>query len=214
MEWLDFINSERDKEYFKNIDFFLESIDKSSVFPPIEKIFNAFDVTELENIKVIILGQDPYHGEGQANGLAFSVNDGVIIPPSLRNIFKEIKREYGYDIKNGDLTPWARQGVFLLNSILTVEKSKPESHRNIGWETFTDNTISFLSEKKENLVFMLWGNYAKTKKNLIDVDKHYILESTHPSPFSAHRGFLGCDHFVKCNDILRSKNIDIINWDI
>ncbi|CAG7580263.1 MAG: uracil-DNA glycosylase [uncultured marine phage] len=213
MSWEDFLKNEKKKDYFKEIESFLESQDRDNIFPPKGQVFNAFNQTPFENIKVIIIGQDPYHGSGQANGLAFSVNEGVKIPPSLRNIFKEIKNEFGYDMDKGDLTSWANQGVFLLNTILTVEKSKPESHKDIGWNTFTDNCIKWVSENKENLVFMLWGNHAKSKESLIG-DNHLILKSTHPSPFSAYRGFLGCDHFKKCNEYLEGKNLKPIDWKI
>jgi len=210
MKWEDFLETEKSKDYFKKIEFFLESQNRDIIFPPKGKIFNSFIQTPLDSIKVIILSQDPYHGDGQANGLAFSVNKDVKIPPSLRNIYKEIKEDCGYENKSGDLTPWANQGVFLLNTILTVEKSKPESHKDIGWDIFTDNTIKYLSMSKENLVFMLWGNHAKGKEELIDNDKH----STHPSPFSSYRGFFGCKHFSKCNEYLLNKGLKPIDWRI
>lgn len=212
MEWDNFLDTEREKDYFKKINEFLDTQNSGDIFPPSNLIFNAFDLTKLDDIKVVIIGQDPYHGDGQANGLAFSVNDGVKIPPSLRNIFKEIKNEYGYEMVSGDLTSWAKQGVFLLNTILTVEKSKPESHKDIGWEIFTNNAIKWISNSRENLVFMLWGNHAKSKEKYIDSDKHLILKSTHPSPFSAYRGFLGCGHFRECDNHLTKLGLDKIKW--
>lgn len=213
-QWVDFLREEKSKEYFKKIEEFLDSQDRSIIFPPRGMVFNAFRQTHLNTIKVIIISQDPYHGDGQANGLAFSVNDGIKIPPSLRNIFKELNDDFGYEMTSGNLTSWANQGVFLLNTILTVEKSKPESHKNIGWSTFTDNTIKWLSENKEGLVFMLWGNHAKSKAEFIDTDKHLVLKSTHPSPFSAHRGFLGCKHFSECNEYLKENKKDPIDWKV
>lgn len=186
---------------------------KENYFPPKDKIFQSFEL--INNIKVLILGQDPYHGIDQANGLAFSVNKGIKIPPSLRNIFKELNNEYGYDIpQHGDLSSWSKQGVLLLNSILTVESGKPSSHKKMGWENFTDSIIKHISENEENIVFLLWGNFAKSKEDLINKDKHLILKSTHPSPFSANKGFLGCDHFKTCNEYLEEKNINPIDWEI
>lgn len=186
---------------------------KESYFPPKDKIFQSFEL--ISNIKVLILGQDPYHGYDQANGLAFSVNKGIKIPPSLRNIFKELNNEYGYDMpQHGDLSSWSKQGVLLLNSILTVESNKPSSHKKLGWEDFTNNIIKHISDNEKNIVFLLWGNFAKSKEDLINKDKHLILKSTHPSPFSANKGFLGCDHFKKCNEYLEEKNINPIDWEI
>jgi len=201
------------KEFENLTDFVKSEYQTKTIFPPIGEIFAAFWQTPFSQVKVIILGQDPYHGANQAHGLSFSVQSGRI-PPSLGNIYKEIQNEFNIkkDFTNGNLEIWAKQGVFLLNSVLTVENAKPASHQNKGWEKFTDYTIAKLSEEKENLVFMLWGNFAKSKKKLINSQKHLILEASHPSPFSAYNGFFGCNHFVLCNDYLESKNLEKINW--
>lgn len=186
-----------------------------NIFPPKKDMFKALELTPLENIKAVILGQDPYHGKGQANGLAFSVNQGIIIPPSLRNIFKELNSDMGIEIPpHGDLTNWAKQGVLLLNSVLTVEKDKPASHRNIGWEKYTDGLIAEISNKKNHVVFILWGKYAESKIPLINTDKHLIISSSHPSPFSARHGFFGSKPFSRCNIWLKSNNASPIDWSI
>lgn len=186
---------------------------KKIIYPPLKFIFNAFNLTPFDEVKVVILGQDPYHGLNQAMGLSFSVPKGVKIPPSLRNIFKELNLEFGYNLpQNGDLTPWAKQGVLLLNASLSVEANMPNSHSNIGWLKFSDAVIKILSEKKENLVFMLWGNFARSKASLIDPKKHLILQAPHPSPLA--RGFLGCNHFKLCNNYLEKYKKDKINWDL
>lgn len=183
------------------------------VFPPAGQIFAAFDHTPFNDVKVVIIGQDPYHGPGQANGLAFSVAPGVEIPPSLVNIFKEIKSDTGGEMPaNGDLTRWADQGVLLLNSSLTVRAHCPASHSAIGWEEMTDTAIKRLSDSREHLVFMLWGAHARRKAALIDRTKHLILEAPHPSPLSAHRGFMGCRHFSRANEYLAAHNITPIKW--
>ncbi len=194
----------------------LDSVDFDlTIYPPKELIFRALELTPFENIKVVILGQDPYHGEGEANGLAFSVNKGVKLPPSLRNIYEELKSDMGIKIPNhGDLTSWAKQGVLLLNSVLTVEKDKPASHRNIGWEEYTDSIIKKISDKKENIVFILWGKYAQSKKAFIDERKHLVISSPHPSPFSANKGFFGSKPFSKTNTYLKSKGKKEIDWRI
>lgn len=194
----------------------LDSVDFDlTIYPPKELIFRALELTPFENIKVVILGQDPYHGEGEANGLAFSVNKGVKLPPSLRNIYEELKSDMGIKIPNhGDLTSWAKQGVLLLNSVLTVEKDKPASHRNIGWEEYTDSIIKKISDKKENIVFILWGKYAQSKKDFIDERKHLVISSPHPSPFSANKGFFGSKPFSKTNTYLKSKGKKEIDWRI
>lgn len=212
--WKKLLKNEFEKEYFLNLTDFVKSEYTSNViFPPGPLIFNAFNLTPLDQVKVVILGQDPYHGQGQAHGLAFSVHDGVPLPPSLKNIFKELKSDVGMDLpESGNLTKWAQQGVFLLNSVLTVRKSTPGSHAKKGWETFTDYVIKVLSDNKGHLVFLLWGNYAITKENLIDENKHLILKAPHPSPFSADRGFFGCKHFSKTNVYLNKYNISTINW--
>lgn len=183
------------------------------IYPEPKNLFNAFDSCPFDEVAVVILGQDPYHGIGQAHGLCFSVPEGKNPPPSLQNIFKEIQSDIGTNPPpHGDLSRWATQGVFLLNAILTVEASKPASHRDIGWEQFTDAVIQLLSEKQENLVFLLWGNYAKQKQEIIDHNKHLILTAPHPSPYSAASGFFGCKHFSKANDYLAQHNKKSINW--
>lgn len=203
-----------EKNYFKElVDFVREEYQSNKVFPPGKFIFNAFEKTPWDNVKVVILGQDPYHGDGQAHGLSFSVQPGVRIPPSLLNIFKEIKQDLGIDLPpNGDLTRWAEQGVFLLNATLTVQAHNAGSHQKRGWEEFTDEVIAKLASKKEGLVFMLWGAYAQKKTVLIPSDKHLILKAPHPSPLSAHRGFLGCGHFSKANAYLKDQGVSPINW--
>ncbi|MEY8715969.1 uracil-DNA glycosylase [Francisella philomiragia] len=216
MNWSDILAEEKQKPYFKKILEFLanEALVGKTIFPTKENIFNAFKYTQLDNLKVVILGQDPYHNYNQAHGLAFSVQQGIDIPPSLRNIYKELARSIlGFEIpSHGCLVDWAKQGVFLLNTTLTVEAHKANSHKDIGWETFTDSVIQKISDNKTNVVFMLWGSHARKKKNLIDTAKHLVLESSHPSPLSVYRGFDGCDHFVKANQYLTSKDLDIIDW--
>lgn len=186
-----------------------------TIFPHPKNIFKAFDKTPFESVKVVIIGQDPYHGEGQAQGFCFSVKKWTKLPPSLKNIFKEL--EWSLDIlpsENGDLTAWTEQWVLLLNSILSVEKWKPASHSQIGWENFTDEVIRKISEKKENIIFLLWWAFAQSKESLIDTKKHFILKTTHPSPFSAHRGFLGSNCFKETNEILKKIWKNPINWDL
>ncbi len=184
------------------------------VFPPENQIFEAFTRSSFEDIRVVILGQDPYHGIGQANGLAFSVNHGIPIPPSLRNIFKELDREGLHtSLIDGNLEYWANQGVFLLNNVLTVEQGKADSHKDFGWQNFTDKVISTLSEKRDGIVFLLWGGKAQAKRSLIDSDKHHILTSGHPSPLSANRGYwFDNNHFKKANEILADQEQELINW--
>lgn len=183
------------------------------VFPPKESVLKSLQLTPIENIKVVILGQDPYHGEGEANGLAFSVNKGVRIPPSLKNIYKELKDDLGIEIPtHGDLSNWAKQGVLLLNSVLTVIKDRPGSHKNIGWQEYTDSLISEISKNRDHIVFILWGNYAQSKTPLIDTNKHLIISSPHPSPFSARKGFFGSKPFSKSNEWLKKKGIKEIDW--
>ncbi len=184
-----------------------------TIYPPGSFIFNAFNTTPLDKVKVVIIGQDPYHGPGQAHGLCFSVQNGVPPPPSLINIFKELKEDIGMAIPNhGNLTKWAEQGVFLLNASLTVRAGEPMSHSKIGWAQFTDAVIKTISAQKEHVVFLLWGKFAQDKKILIDETKHLILKSAHPSPLSAHNGFFGCKHFSKANEYLMSKGIDPVDW--
>ena len=184
------------------------------VYPKPKDLFKAFWLTPFDQVKVVILGQDPYHGVGQAHGLCFSVEDGVVPPPSLKNIYKEIESDVGTkkDFKNGNLESWAKQGVFLLNAILTVVASTPASHQGKGWEEFTDFVIKTISEEKKNVVFILWGNYARGKKILIDTTKHLVIESSHPSPFSAHSGFFGLKPFSKCNEYLKAHGEKEIEW--
>lgn len=212
--WQIQLQEEFDKQYFKNLtDFVRTEYNTKEVFPPGNLIFNAFNLCSFDQVKVVIIGQDPYHGPGQAHGLCFSVLPGVKFPPSLRNIFKELNADVGKEIpETGDLTNWAKQGVFLLNATLTVEAHNAGSHQKKGWETFTDNVIGLLANKKDNLVFILWGAYAQKKKDMIDSNRHFILESVHPSPLSASRGFFGNHHFSKTNQFLESKGIDKIAW--
>ena len=211
--WKSFLNQEFNKPYFKELsDFLHQAYEVTRVFPAKAQVFRAF-TTDLNAIKVVILGQDPYHTPGAAHGLAFSVPDSQPIPPSLLNIYKEIDNEYGSHInKTGNLKSWQAQGVLLLNNVLTVEAHKAGSHRGKGWETFTEATISFLNNKREHLVFMLWGRDARAKKSLIDNKKHLVLESPHPSPLSAHAGFFGNNHFRLANDYLKSHQIPEISW--
>ena len=212
--WKQVLQTEFEKEYFAKLtDFVKSEYTSTTIYPPGNLIFNAFDTCSFDEVKVVIIGQDPYHGPGQAHGLCFSVNDGVDFPPSLVNIFKEIQRDLGISFPvSGNLTRWARQGVLLLNATLTVKAHLAGSHQGKGWETFTDAVIRILSEQKENLVFMLWGNYAQQKGSVIDVKKHLVLKSVHPSPLSAHRGFIGCGHFSAANNYLISKGKETINW--
>ena len=218
MTWSDILAEEKQKPYFKQILDFLASEAGSGkvIFPARENIFNAFKYTELDNLKVVILGQDPYHNYNQAHGLAFSVQKGMDIPPSLRNMYKELANSVEeFETPNhGCLTEWAEQGVFLLNTTLTVEVHSANSHKDIGWQIFTDTVIEKISQHKEHVVFMLWGSHARKKKNLINSSRHLILESTHPSPLSAHRGFLGCNHFRMANEYLNSVGKPMIGWNL
>jgi uracil-DNA glycosylase len=185
------------------------------IYPPINQVYRALELTPIEKVKVVILGQDPYHGENEANGLAFSVNKDIRIPPSLRNIYKELKDDLCIEIpEHGDLTNWAKEGVLLLNSVLTVEKDKPASHRNLGWEQYTDSIIKEISDSKEHVVFILWGKYAQGKIPLIDQTKHLVISSPHPSPFSARKGFFGSKPFSRTNEYLRLNHIEPIDWSI
>ncbi|WP_268036619.1 uracil-DNA glycosylase [Algoriphagus sp. PAP.12] len=212
--WKEILGTTFDQPYFQNLVAFVkDEYSKGKVFPPGKDIFNAFDYCPVDQVKVVILGQDPYHGDGQAHGLSFSVKPGVPFPPSLMNIFKEIKADLGKDMPpNGDLSRWAKQGVFLLNATLTVRAHQAGSHQKKGWEEFTDSVIRSISQEREDVVFLLWGAYAQKKADLIDSNKHLILKAPHPSPLSAHRGFLGCRHFSKANEYLSSKGIDPIVW--
>ena len=212
--WKEKLRNEFDKEYFKTLtEFVRHEYSTQVVYPPGGEIFRAFDCCDFEKVRVVIVGQDPYHGRGQANGLSFSVRDGVQIPRSLANIFKEIHSDLGKPVPaSGDLTRWANQGVLMLNATLTVRASSPGSHQNKGWETFTDSVIQTISQEKENVVFLLWGSYAQKKGELIDRAKHCVLISPHPSPFSADRGFFGNRHFSKTNEYLRRKGLPEIDW--
>jgi uracil-DNA glycosylase len=215
MNWNDIIKNEQEKSYFKELNEFLDNEYKiKKIYPPKHKIYNAFDLTPLDDLKVVILGQDPYHGANQAQGLAFSTPSEVKNPPSLRNILKEIEDEYNTPSKcqDGDLTPWAKQGVLLINTVLTVEEAKPKSHEKIGWLEFSDNIIRYINQEKDGIIFVLWGAPAIKKAKLIDESKHYILTSPHPSPLSSYRGFFGCVHFKKINEILESMGKDKIEW--
>ena len=213
--WLKVLASEFEQPYFAKLKaFLLEEKRRYVVYPPGSQIFNAFARTPFNKVKVVILGQDPYHGEGQAHGLCFSVPDGVNPPPSLVNMYKEIHNDLGIlPSTSGNLECWADRGVFLLNATLTVRASTAGSHQNKGWEQFTDKVIQNLSSGRENLVFILWGNYARAKKTLIDKQKHLILEAAHPSPLSAYNGFFGCKHFSKTNDYLKQNGIEPIEWE-
>ncbi len=215
--WLEVLAHEFSQPYMTELRQFLleEKREGKVIYPKGSEYFNALDSTPFDRVKVIILGQDPYHGPGQAHGLCFSVQKGVQLPPSLKNIFKEVVDEYpDREIKypHGNLTGWARQGVLLLNSVLTVERARAASHQGRGWETFTDQIVLNLSERKESLVFLLWGSYAQKKGSVIDTEKHLVLRSPHPSPLSAHRGFFGNDHFRKCNEYLKSTGQKPIDW--
>ena len=212
--WYEALRNEFESPYFANIKTFLiEEKRQHIVYPPSPLIFNAFNLTPFDKVKVVILGQDPYHNEGQAHGLSFSVPDSIQKPPSLINIFKELNQDLGIPIPtHGNLEKWAKQGVLLLNASLTVRAHTAASHAKIGWQRFTDAAIKALSEQKQNLVFLLWGNYAIAKENLIDSNKHLILKTVHPSPLSASRGFFGCRHFSKTNEYLTKNGITPIDW--
>lgn len=214
--WKDVIGVEKEQPYFKQILAQVQQARAAGkiVYPPQNEIFTAFKLTEFEQVKVVILGQDPYHGPNQAHGLSFSVKPGVPAPPSLVNIYKELSQDIeGFQIPNhGYLVSWAEQGVLMLNTVLTVEQGQAHSHANFGWETFTDRVIAALNEQRENLVFLLWGSHAQKKGQFIDRQKHCVLTAVHPSPLSAHRGFFGCRHFSQANAYLRSKGLSEINW--
>lgn len=215
-DWDLILKDELKKEYFKNIESFLDKEYKEkNIFPPRNEIFKAFELSSYMDTKVVILGQDPYYNYGQAQGLSFSVNKGVKLPPSLRNIYKEMEADLGLKPSlNGSLVSWAEQGVLLLNASLTVEEKKPNSHRSIGWQIFTDKIISLLNDREKPIVFILWGNFARSKKTLITNSRHLILESAHPSPLSARNGFFGSRPFSKTNEFLKRNNLKEINWEI
>lgn len=217
-DWQEFYLKEAQKDYFKEIKLFLKEREDSGaiIYPKKEDIFSVYENLSPKDIKVVIIGQDPYHGKGQAHGLAFSVNNGVKIPPSLRNMYKELSDSViGFEVPNhGYLQSWVDEGVFLINNVLTVEEASPDSHKNKGWEIFTNETIKYLNENYENIVFVLWGGNAKKKEKMINKDKHCVLMSAHPSPLSSYRGFFGCNHFNLINDYLESKNLKRINWNL
>ncbi|PHR54586.1 MAG: uracil-DNA glycosylase [Arcobacter sp.] len=213
-KWKSLLSDELNKPYFKDLMSFLEDEQKTqTTFPVDENIFSAFNLTSFDDIKVVVLGQDPYHGKGQGHGLAFSVQGGITFPPSLKNIFKEYIDDLGFDIPvSGNLTLWAEKGVFLLNTVLTVRESHAHSHKNKGWEVFTDAVIKIISDRKKYVVFILWGKPAQFKSKLIDESKHLILRAPHPSPLSSYRGFFGSKPFSKVNTYLKSHNINEIDW--
>ena len=215
--WLARLAPEFEQVYMRDLRSFLQAEKQAGkrIFPSGDEFFNAFSHTPLDKVKVVILGQDPYHGEGQAHGLCFSVQPGVAVPPSLKNIYKEIQAELGLPIpSHGHLTAWADQGVLLLNSVLSVESAKAASHRGKGWETFTDRVIEVVNQECEGVVFLLWGSYAQRKGAFIDGDRHCVLKAPHPSPLSAHRGFFGCGHFFTANEYLQSRGEAPIDWSL
>ncbi len=215
-DWDIILKLEFEKDYFKKLLSIINNEYKvKTIYPKKTDIFKAFRNTSYQDTKVVILGQDPYHGVNQAEGLSFSVKTGIQKPPSLQNIFKELQNDLGYKIpESGSLVPWTKEGVLLLNTVLTVEANKPASHKDLGWEIFTDEVIKKLNEKDSPVVFILWGSFARSKKNLITNKNHYIIESTHPSPFSAYNGFFGSKPFSKTNNFLISHNLKPINWEI
>ena len=212
-DWDTILKEEYEKEYFIDIKSKVrKEYNEKKVFPPADRVFYAFRMTPYKDTRVVILGQDPYHGEGEANGLCFSVNRGIKMPPSLKNIYKELYNDLGIERTDTDLSDWAKSGVLLLNSVLTVEKDKPASHKFIGWEEFTDSVIKKLNEKDEPVVFILWGNFAKGKMKYITNPKHLVISSSHPSPFSVNYGFFGSRPFSKTNEFLRKNNLKEIEW--
>ena len=215
--WKQRLTEEFQKDYMVRLRQFLknEYAHRKHIYPAKSQYFSAFSLTPFEQVKVVILGQDPYHAAGQAHGLCFSVPEGIALPPSLVNIYQELKTDMGIDNGNqGNLSPWARQGVLLLNSVLTVERGLAASHRDKGWEQFTDRVIELLSEREQPMVFLLWGSYAQKKAAFVETQKHFILKSPHPSPLSAHRGFFGCRHFSRTNDFLIENGMPPIDWEL
>jgi uracil-DNA glycosylase len=214
--WKLVLKQEFSKPYFQQVVTFLktEKLQKKVIYPPGSLIFNAFNQTPFDKVRVVILGQDPYHGPGQAHGLCFSVQDGVQPPPSLINIYKEIEADIGVGMsaRYGNLTKWAQQGILLLNAFLTVRANEPASHSKIGWEEFTNSVIKKISDEKQGVVFLLWGKFAQQKQELIDETKHFVLKAAHPSPFSADKGFFGCRHFSKTNELLVKQGFEPIDW--
>jgi uracil-DNA glycosylase len=213
MTWTEILAPIKNSEYFENLWNKVKSeYSSATVFPPKSQIFRALELTPFDEVKVVIIGQDPYHNDNQANGLSFSVSEDVSAPPSLKNIFTELKSDLGIERQKKDLEDWAKQGVLLLNSSLTVRAHSPNSHKDLGWDRFTNFIIAEISDEKENVVFVLWGAFAQKKEELIDSSKHFIIKSAHPSPFSVHRGFYGSKPFSKVNNFLKSKNIKPISW--
>ena len=214
--WKNILQSEFKKDSFKSLTKFIKSeYQNHQCYPDAKNIFAAFNLCNYLELKVVIIGQDPYHGEGQANGLCFSVSDGISHPPSLKNIIKELKSDIGHvESDNGNFTTWAKQGVLLLNATLTVRENNPGSHQNMGWEKFTDGVIKQISEDKEQIIFLLWGKFAEQKQILIDETKHFVLKAAHPSPFSVDKGFFGCKHFSKTNELLAKQGLQVIDWHI
>ena len=213
MTWKEVLQPIKESDYFKNLwEKVTLQYNSTQCFPPKDEIFRALELTEFDDVEVVIIGQDPYHNDGQANGLCFSVSENVTAPPSLKNIFIELKEDVGVERKNKDLQDWAKQGVLLLNATLTVQAHQPNSHKNLGWEVFTDFIIKEISDKKKNVVFVLWGAFAQKKASLIDSNKHHILQSAHPSPFSVYRGFFGSKPFSKINNYLLEKGKKTIVW--
>ncbi|MFN8671773.1 MAG: uracil-DNA glycosylase [Candidatus Sericytochromatia bacterium] len=214
--WKNILKDEINKPYFDKLNAFLnEEFRANTIYPPKEHIFNSFNYTNFEDVKVLLLGQDPYHGAGQAHGLSFSVQDGIALPPSLKNIYKELETDLGIKpSKNGNLENWAKQGILLLNAVLTVREGEPNSHKSKGWEKFTDAIITLLNNREKPLVFLLWGNYARKKVSLIDTNKHIVIEGIHPSPLSASGGFFGSKPFSKINESLKKLNYDMIDFKV
>lgn len=215
-EWDNLLKDEYNKEYFKNLmKYIKKEYEEKIIYPKQNEVFNVFRYTNFNDVKVVIIGQDPYHGPKQAEGLSFSVSNEVLKPPSLKNIFKELESDLDIPFpKNNSLKPWANEGVLLLNAVLTVEEHNPTSHKDKGWEIFTDEVIRIINKKYTPVVFILWGSYAKNKKKLITNPKHYIIESAHPSPFSAYNGFFGSKPFSKTNEFLKRNNLKEVNWKI
>lgn len=215
-EWWPWLQQEWQQPYFKKLAAFVhEEYETKTIYPPKQKVFSAFENCDYPDVRVVILGQDPYHEPGQAHGMCFSVLPGVPVPPSLQNIYKELQNELGcYIPDNGYLMPWAHQGVFLLNTVMTVERGRANSHAGRGWETFTDHAIAHINEKEDPVVFLLWGRNARSKASMIDHSRHLVLEAAHPSPLSASHGFFGCGHFEKCNEFLKAHQLEEINWQI
>lgn len=214
--WYEWLKQEWQAPYFRELAAFVhEQYERKEIYPPKALVFSAFEACDYPDVKVVILGQDPYHEPGQAHGMCFSVNPGIEIPPSLMNIYKELADDCGCRMpNNGYLMPWAKQGVFLLNTVMTVERGRANSHQGRGWETFTDHVIRHINEKDEPVVFLLWGRNARMKKPMIDESKHLVLEAAHPSPLSAYKGFFGCRHFSRANAFLKSRGRQEINWQI